>query len=141
MASQKLTHLQQVPSVKYDRAWTMTCIRANAWLAVLVIVILSLVPGNQRPNVLGNGYVEHFTAYFITACLLTIGYSRPMQLLANWGTLATFAGVLEVVQFAIPGRTPRIADFAMGIIGAGIGVVVTSLIRRMHRATTVRANR
>jgi VanZ family protein len=89
---------------------------------------------------MGNGYYEHFTAYFITASLLTIAYSRPMQLLANCAMLTIGAGVLEVVQLAIPGRTASIADFAVGIIGAGIGVVVTSLITRIHGAIAVRPN-
>src|SRR5258705_12867342 len=97
-------------------AWSgaMTFIRANAWLAVLTIVVLSMVPGDLRPHVMGNSYYEHVTAYFIAASLLTVGYSRPKQLLANWAMLTVCAGVLEVIQFSIPGRTASIGAFAMG---------------------------
>ncbi len=107
----------------------MTFIRANAWLAVLAIMVLSMVPGDLRPHVMGNSYYEHFTAYFITASLLTVGYPRPMQLLANWALLTACAGMLEVIQFSIPGRTASVSDFAMGTIGAWIGVVFTFLVR------------
>ena len=113
----------------------MTFIRANAWLAMLIIVILSMVPGNLRPHVMGKSYYEHFTAYFITASLFTIGYSRPMQLLANLAMLTVCAGVLEVLQFSIPGRTASIGDFAMGTIGACIGIVVTFLFRWIRGGT------
>ena len=47
------------------------------------IIVLSVMPGNMRPHVLGNDYYEHFAAYFITGGLLAIGYLRPMQLLSS----------------------------------------------------------
>lgn len=109
----------------------MTFIRANAWLAVLSIVVLSTVPGDLRPHVMENSYYEHFTAYFIAASLLTVGYSRPMQLPAHWAMLTVCAGVLELIQLLIPGRTASIGDFAMGTIGAWIGVFVGFLVRRV----------
>jgi hypothetical protein len=40
--------------------------RLGAWSAVLTIIVLSVVPGYMRPDVLGNDLCEHFVAYFIT---------------------------------------------------------------------------
>jgi VanZ family protein len=114
----------------------MTIIRANAWLAILIIIILSVVPGNLRPHVMGSSDYEHFTAYFITGSLLAIGYSRPVQLLAIVAMLATSAGALEVLQFSIPGRTASVGDFAAGTIGAWIGVLVVVLVRWVRDGTT-----
>jgi VanZ family protein len=107
----------------------MTLVRASAWLAVLIVVILSVVPGGLRPHVMRNSGYEHLTAYFITAGLLAIGYSRPTQLLANAAVLTVCAGVLEVAQFSIPGRTASIGDFAIGTIGAWIAVLIGFLVR------------
>jgi VanZ family protein len=49
--------------------------------------------------------------------------------------LATCAGLLEVIQFSIPGRIPSVADFAAGAIGAWTGVLVVVLVRRLRDGT------
>jgi VanZ family protein len=106
--------------------------RMGAGLAVLAVIVLSVVPGNMRPHLLGNDYYEHFAAYFITGSLLAIGYLRPMQLLSSGVLLAMCAGSLEFAQLWIPGRTASIGEFATGTIGAWIGVLVIVVIRRAH---------
>jgi hypothetical protein len=108
---------------------TMLLIRAGAWLAVLTIIVLSVVPGNLRPHVLGNDYFEHLAAYVIASSLLALGFPRPMQQLASWTLLATCAGVLELAQRSIPGRTASIGEFATGVFGAGLGIVAIFVIR------------
>jgi len=113
----------------------MTIIRANAWLAVLIVIILSVVPGNLRPHMLGNSGYEHFAAYFITSVLFAVGYSRPMQLLAILVMLATCAGMLEIVQLSIPGRMASVGDFVAGTIGAWIGVLVIVAVRWLRVGT------
>jgi hypothetical protein len=109
----------------------MMLIRVGAWLAVLTIMVLSVVPGNLRPHVLGNDYFEHLAAYFIAGSLLAIGFPRPMQQLASWTLLATCAGVLELVQRSIPDRTASIGEFAIGVFGAGLGIMAIFVIRRV----------
>ena len=109
----------------------MMLIRVGAWLAVLTIVVLSVVPGNLRPHVFGNDYFEHLAAYFITGSLLAIGFPRPMQHLVSWTLLATCAGVLEFIQRSIPDRTASIGEFATGVFGAGLGIMAIFVIRRV----------
>jgi len=48
--------------------------RLLGWLAVIVIAILSLVPGDIRPHTGAPGALEHLAAYLGTAGLLTFGY-------------------------------------------------------------------
>jgi VanZ family protein len=103
--------------------------RIAAWLAVLIIVVLSVVPGTMRPHVLGNDYAEHFVAYFIAGSLFAIGYRRSRQLLASGVLLATCAGLLEFVQLWIPGRSASISDFEVSTIAAWIGLLAVVLIR------------
>jgi VanZ family protein len=110
--------------------------RMGAWLAVQTIIVLSLVPGNMRPHAFGNSYYEHFAAYFITGCLLATGYLRTLQLLSSGVLLATCAGSLELVQLLIPGRTAKIGDFAIGTIGACIGLLVIGVLRRRRSGIT-----
>lgn len=111
--------------------------RLGAWLAVLTIIVLSVVPGNMRPHALGNDYYEHFAAYFITGCLFAIGYLRPMQLLSSGVLLPICAGSLEFVQLWIPGRTASAGDFAISTIGAWIGLLLIVVVRRAHERTFV----
>jgi hypothetical protein len=109
----------------------MMLIRVGAWLAVLTIVVLSVVPGNLRPHLLGNDYFEHLAAYFVAGSLFAIGFPRPMQQLASWTLLATCAGVLELVQRSIPDRTASIGEFAIGVFGAGLGIMAILVIRQV----------
>ena len=111
--------------------------RMGAGLAVLTIMVLSVVPGKMRPNILGNDLCEHFAAYFITGSLLAVGYLRPMQLLLSGVLLAICGGSLELVQLWIPGRTASAADFATSTIGAWIGLLVIVVVRRAYDGTFV----
>jgi VanZ family protein len=111
--------------------------RVGAWLAVLTIVILSVVPGNIRPRVLTNDHYEHFAAYFITGSLLTIGYPRRMQVLWSGVLLAICAGSLEFVQLWIPGRTANVGGFEVSTIGAWIGLMAVVVARRARERTFV----
>jgi VanZ family protein len=109
--------------------------RMGAGLTVLIITLLSLMPGNMRPHILGNDRLEHFAAYFVTGSLWAIG--RPMQLLSSGVLLAIGAGSLEFVQLWIPGRTASAGDFATSAIGAWTWLLAIIAVRRAHeRATT-----
>jgi VanZ family protein len=98
-------------------------IRIAAWLALLAVVVLSVVPGSMRPHVLESDHFEHFIAYFMTACLLAIGYPRPLGLLASGIMLTLCAGGLELVQLWVPGRTASIGDFNAGMLGTCGGIL------------------
>ena len=103
--------------------------RVAAWLAVLTITVLSVVPGTMRPHVLGNDSAEHFVAYFIAGSLFAIGYRRSQRLLSSGILLATCAGLLEFVQLWIPGRSAAISDFEVSTIAAWIGLLAVVLVR------------
>jgi len=111
--------------------------RMGAGLAALAIIVLSVVPGNMRPHLLGNDHYEHFAAYFITGSLLAIGYLRPMQLLSSGVLLAICAASLEFVQLWIPGRTASAGGFATSTIGAWIGLLLIVAVRRAHERRIV----
>jgi hypothetical protein len=109
--------------------------RKGAWLAVVAIVVLSVVPGKMRPDILGNDYAEHFTAYFVAGGLFAIGYQLSM--LSSGALLAMSAGSLEFVQLWIPGRFASARDFAAGAVGAWIGVLVIFVARRAYERVSV----
>jgi hypothetical protein len=104
--------------------------RMGAWLAVLTIIVLSVVPGDMRPDILENDYAEHFAAYFIAGGLFAVGYQLSM--LSSGVLLAISAGSLEFVQLWIPGRIASAGDFAAGATGAWMGLLVIVLVRRAY---------
>jgi VanZ family protein len=108
----------------WPAARLLALIRVAAWGALLATVILSVVPGTMRPHVLENDYLEHFVAYFMTACLLAIGYPRPLSSLASGIMLTLCAGGLELVQLWVPGRTASIGDFNASVLGTCGGILV-----------------
>lgn len=104
--------------------------RVAAWLALLTIIVLSVVPGNMRPHILGNDGAEHFAAYLIAGGLFAIGYQRRVQVLSSGVLLAICAGSLEFVQLWIPGRTASADGFEVSTIGAGIGLLAIVGVRQ-----------
>jgi hypothetical protein len=61
-------------------------LRIAAWLSVLTIGILSLVPGDLRPTTSAPSQLEHAVAYFAAAALLWLAYSdRRRQVLIGIG--------------------------------------------------------
>jgi VanZ family protein len=104
--------------------------RIGAGITALMIIVLSVVP--MRPHLLGNDYLEHVIAYFVTGSLFAIGYRRPVQLLSGAVLFAVCAGSLEVAQLWIPGRTASVGGFVTAAIGAWLGIVITAFVRRAH---------
>jgi VanZ family protein len=101
-------------------------IRITGWLAVLLVVIMSLVPGKLRPHVLSNNYEEHCLAYMVVGYLLAMGCPTIGRRVAVGVMLAIGAGWLEIAQLFIAGRTASVADFAASVLGACIGIMLRS---------------
>jgi VanZ family protein len=99
-------------------------IRVAGWFAVLVIIVLSVMPGQLRPDVLGEKHIEHLAAYAGTAMLLAIGYPGRAPWIKIGILLSLCSGILEIVQLGISGRTSSVADFVASSLGAWIGVGV-----------------
>jgi hypothetical protein len=111
-------------------------LRFAPWLCVFGIAVLSLVPGEARPHTGLPGQAEHFMAYFLTALFLGI---RPRYLV--WRillalALCLYAGLLEVLQIWVPGRSAQLIDFAASSCGALSGMIVVAMLLRFRGAGT-----
>jgi Flp pilus assembly pilin Flp len=131
-------------------------LRIAGWIAIVLICILALVPGNLRPHTGAKGQMEHFMAYFLTAAVLALAYSRawfekadgffPARTGSNlsmsrifssigpYGTIAVliaFAVVLEILQIWVPGRDAKFIDAAASSAGALLGTGFVFLLRRL----------
>ena len=96
--------------------------RAAGWIGVAAIVVLSTLPGSERPHTGAPGQMEHVLAYFMTASALATGYQRRDTRLKLLLGLMLLAEAMECAQLFIPGRNAAIGDFLASSLGALIGV-------------------
>lgn len=119
--------------VPYRVVW-----RILGWVALLAIVVLSLVPGSERPHTGAPTFTEHIAAYIVAGTFLSIGYcSTSRRNISLWFLLLLLAGILETLQMLVPGRNPRVVDFLASGAGAAAGVLVGWLLIRGLSARSI----
>jgi VanZ family protein len=104
--------------------------RIAAWLLATIIVILSVVPPDLRPETGVPHYLEHFAIYWATGFAFGLGYERNRGLLAI--PLVAFSGAVELAQLIVPGRHARISDFLVDAIAISIGVLTAAQTERIR---------
>ena len=112
--------------------------RIVAWLLVVAIVALSVVPASARPVTTVGHNFEHLIIFALTGFAFELGYSRH-----TWPLLFTmpgFAAFVEVVQLAVPGRHARLMDFLVDASAALAGVVVAYLMLLLAPQIDARAS-
>jgi VanZ family protein len=116
-----------------------TSLRAAGYAAILLIGVLSLVPGTLRPETGAPGQYEHLAAYLGAAALLALGSGPATQ---RWQALwlVPYAAALEIVQHFVPGRHSRFSDFVVSSVGAVLGIIVAfgiaPILSKMFAGTT-----
>ena len=109
----------------------LSLLRAVGWACVVAIVMLSLVPGSERPYTGLPGQIDHVIAYCGTAGLLGLGYPTTKVRFEIVAMLALLAAVLEVAQLWVPGRHSQFIDFAMSSGGACLGISIVAIVDRI----------
>ena len=100
--------------------------RALAWVGVVSIIVLSIVPAIDRP-VTGTGqWTEHFAAFAPVAAMFAIGYRLSLVQLVLLALI--FCGGIELLQITLPTRHARLSDFTVDFVAScfAIGCVVAS---------------
>jgi VanZ family protein len=97
-----------------------------AWLLLIVIIVLSLVPPELRPETGAPHNVEHFALFAAAGLAFGFGYSRRPGRVAF--ALIIFAGAIELGQTLIPGRHARLSDFIVDAAAMCVSVVVGSIV-------------
>jgi len=114
-------------------AFTMTSLiwRAPFIVLMLAITLLSLVPPAMRPNTAVSHQTEHLLIFALTGMTIALGFRWRWQ--AQIGALALFAAAIETAQLFVPGRHARLSDLVVNILGAGLGIGLAHLSRRLTR--------
>lgn len=106
-------------------------IRGAACGAILTITVLSLVPGELRPDTGLWNKLEHFIAYFITAGLTTVAVNEVLTATLIVGLLSGYAAILETAQLWVPGRHAAFSDWVAGSLGVLMGVASATIVLRL----------
>src|SRR5258706_10701060 len=99
--------------------------RVATWLCVALVVVLSLVPGQDRPHSGLVGHGEHFIAYAGTGVIAMLSYRRPLWTIVE---LSLLSSMLEVLQNFVPGRGPAVIDAVFSTAGAAVGTGMAALL-------------
>ena len=100
-----------------------------AWVLVVGIVSLSIVPSDYRVVTDLPRPLEHLAVFLLTGLAFVFGY--PGRCLFQCVGLSLFAAAIELLQLWVPGRHARLSDFIAGfagvILGTGLGYLSTKL--------------
>jgi VanZ family protein len=105
--------------------------RTVGWASVVAVVVVSLVPGDARPDTGLPGQIDHIIAYCGTAGLLGLGYPTAKSRFGMIVMLISLAATLEVAQRWIPGRHPQFIDFAASVAGTCLGMLAAMVVHRI----------
>ena len=98
---------------------------------VAVLIVLSVLPANERPHTGFPGQIEHAAAYFGAAVFLAFGYPTARGRIATIALLVGLAATLEIIQLVIPGRNSQFIDWFASSFGAGFGVLAVILMEHL----------
>jgi VanZ family protein len=105
--------------------------RMVGWACIVAIVVVSLVPGDTRPDTGLPGQIDHIISYCGTAGLLGLGYPAAKSRFGTIVMLVSLAATLELVQRWIPCRHPQSIDFAAGVAGTCLGMLAAMVVHRI----------
>lgn len=106
-------------------------------LSFLLLVILSLVPGSERPHTGVSGNIEHLAAYSGTAWLLLLGFGQRFRFVII-SALVFASAVFEIIQNWLPGRGPGIDNWAFSSLGAVLGVLIAIVMLKAVKKRSIR---
>ena len=107
--------------------------RGVAWLILLAIVSVTVVPPTLRPTTPTPHIIEHAAAFFVNAIAFSVGYPQR-ELVLSIGAVLFCAGI-EAVQLFVPGRHARLSDFLVDAAAAVAGIFVAQFVIGMLEIT------
>jgi hypothetical protein len=103
--------------------------RVVAWIGILAIIILSVVPAADRPVTGAGQSLEHLTAFAIVGGAFAIGYRLSLMQLMLLAVL--FCAGIELLQIPLPTRHARVSDFLVDAAGACLAILCVFVARQV----------
>jgi len=111
--------------------------RFAAWACLLLLMVLSWLPGEVMIRTGINGRIEHFIAYMGTMLVIGAAYGLRLGLFRLLAMLIAYAAVLELGQIYVPGRHSSVFDFAASASGVIAGAIAFQLAYAVLRDTPI----
>ena len=99
--------------------------------ATLMVVVLSLLPGNDLPAVGISDKFEHIIAYAVLALLGGLAFPDATVLLAV--ALPALGVAMEICQLVVQGRSAEVGDAVADAIGVGLILIPLTVLRIVQR--------
>ncbi|MET4699309.1 VanZ family protein [Constrictibacter sp. MBR-5] len=113
-----------------------TLARAAFVVAALVVVVGSLTPAAEMPEIEVSDKIQHFAAYAGLAFLAKIAWRPPGFLGWPLASVVIAGPAIELLQSLVPGRSASVGDAVADVIGVGIGVICAVAVRRLLPASS-----
>jgi hypothetical protein len=101
-------------------------LRVTPWLALALIVFVTLAPLQYRPVVSHHAQLERFAAFATVG--LFFGLAYPHRWILDWSFLIAAAGLLEALQHLTGDRHGHLRDAIAKALGATFGIGAALLI-------------
>jgi VanZ family protein len=100
-------------------------LRLFAWLLAAAVTFATLGPPRYRPHSNLGQDGEHALAFVLIGLAFGLAYPRHRMMVA---VTIMLIGVLELLQFLVPGRHARLEDFIIDALAACVGFVIAALL-------------
>lgn len=97
-------------------------IKGAAWLSILLVLLVTIVPIGFRPTTRFSPDIERFGVMAVVGALFAAGYPRRFWLIVLGLSLA--AAGFELLQILAGGRHPAVHDVGFKVLGAVIGALL-----------------
>ena len=110
-------------------------LKAASWLVLVGLVIVTIVPANERPVSGLQHDLEHFSAFSLAGLMFGLAYAGHLRALSLSAIAFTLA--LELSQIPLATRHARLEDFVVDAAGACLGIVVAHAWRKLTKNRAV----
>jgi len=111
-------------------------LRIIAWLLTAAVTFATLGPPSYRPHSALGQDGEHALAFVLVG--LAFGVAYPRRRLLTAAVAVILIGVLELLQFWMPGRHARLEDYVVDAVAACVGIGAAAMLdwlrQLMHRS-------
>jgi VanZ family protein len=113
-------------------------LKAASWLILLGLVIVTIVPADERPVSGLKHDWEHFIAFGLAGLMFGLAYTGHFRVLCLSAVVFTLA--LELSQIPLATRHARAEDFVVDAVGACLGIIVAQAFQKLmkNRAAAAR---
>jgi len=103
-----------------------TILRLIAWSLAAAVTFATLGPASLRPHSDLSQNGEHALAFVLVGLAFGLAYRSNRALTALLVVVMT--GVIEILQFWVPGRHARLSDFLVDALAAGAGIAAAAML-------------